>query len=59
MGSEGKRKAPMESHGQVPSLREQGTGCRHHEQQAVGKGEWVLALGLHTPSCKVPAQDPI
>jgi len=47
------------SHGQVPSLREQGTGCRHHEQQAAGKGEWVLALGLHTPSCKVPAQDPM
>lgn len=23
--------------GQVPSLWEQGTGCRHHEQEAVGQ----------------------
>lgn len=39
------------------SLREQGTGCRHHEEQAAGKGERVLELELHNPSCMVPAQD--
>lgn len=35
--------------GQVPSLREQGAGGRHHEQEAAGREEWGLVLGAAAP----------
>lgn len=57
--SEGRRKAPEltgKAVGQVPSLREQGTGGRHHEHEAVGREEGVSAGGCNL-TARVSAQE--